>query len=115
MADPELYHQFKGHRDAITSVHFCPTKKRVVSSSMDQTIMMWNFASDAKAYRYTGHTDGVYDVQFSRTSHLVASASRDKTIRLWVADMKAELNMLQRYNRIKTEGFVQKIMNQFKR
>ena len=96
MADPELFQQFKGHRDAITRVHFCPHKKRVVSSSMDQTIMMWNFASDAKAYRYTGHTDGVYDVQSSRTSHLVASASRDKTIRLWVADMKAELNMLQR-------------------
>ena len=66
MADPELYQQFKGHRDAITSVHFCPTKKRVVSSSMDQTIMMWNFSKDTKdsrAYRYKGHTDGVYDVQ----------------------------------------------------
>ena len=48
MADPELFQQFKGHRDAITSVHFCPHKKRVVSSSMDQTIMMWNFASDTK-------------------------------------------------------------------
>ena len=49
MADPELYHQFKGHKDAITSVHFCPTnKKRVVSSSMDSSIMMWNFTTDSK-------------------------------------------------------------------
>ena len=63
MADPELYKQFKGHKDAITSVHFCPTKNRVVSSSMDQTIMMWNFSKDSHAFRYNGHTDGVYDVQ----------------------------------------------------
>ena len=52
MADPELYHQFKGHRDAITSVHFCPTKKRVVSSSMDSSIMMWNFTTDSKVRQY---------------------------------------------------------------
>ena len=63
MADPELYKQFKGHKDAITSVHFCPTKKRVVSSSMDRAIMIWNFSKEDRAYRYTGHTDGVYDVQ----------------------------------------------------
>ena len=48
MADPELYQQFKGHKDGITRVHFCPHKKRVVSSSMDQSIMLWNFNTDTK-------------------------------------------------------------------
>ena len=52
MADPELYQQFKGHRDAVTSVHFCPNKKRVVSSSMDSSIMMWNFTTDSKVRQY---------------------------------------------------------------
>jgi len=90
MGDPELYQQFRGHRDDITGLHFCPTKKRIVSSSKDQTIMLWNFTTDSKAHRYTGHTDAVFDVQFSRTSGLMASASRDKTIRVWDTNMKGE-------------------------
>ena len=48
MSDPELYKQFKGHRDAVTSVNFCPNKKMVVSASMDSSIMMWNFNTESK-------------------------------------------------------------------
>ena len=48
MGDPELFQQFKGHKDAITQVHFCPHKKRIISSSMDHSIMMWNFTTDSK-------------------------------------------------------------------
>ena len=54
MSDPELYKQFKGHRDAVTSVNFCPNKKMVVSASMDSTIMMWNFNTESKV------TKGLY-------------------------------------------------------
>jgi WD40 repeat protein len=94
--DPQLFQQFKGHKEAITASSFSPNGKQVVSCSTDQSLMLWKFQSaDSKAYRcerpgrrhddlrprYTGHTGPVLDVQFSRTGNLVASAARDGTVR----------------------------------
>ena len=48
MAEPVLHQQFKGHKDGITALHFDPTKKQLLSSSSDQTLMLWNFTQDSK-------------------------------------------------------------------
>ena len=85
--DPQLFQQFKGHKDAITASHFSPNGKqvmviqlaivdlwvssthelqprlrkimfswyifKVVSSSLDHSLMLWKFqSSDSKAYRF---------------------------------------------------------------
>ena len=47
MAEPVLYKTFKGHKDGITALHFDPTKKQLLSSSFDQTLMLWNFTQDS--------------------------------------------------------------------
>jgi centriolar protein POC1 len=88
---PQLFQQFRGHKDVISASHFSPNGKQVVSSSLDHSLMLWNFTStDSKAYRYTGHTGPVLDVQFSRSGALLASSSRDGSVRLWVPDLKGE-------------------------
>ena len=92
---------------------------KVVSSSLDHSLMLWRFqSSDSKAYRcpiinpkhipnpplmphhlinhhrYTGHTGPILDVQFSRTGSLIASSARDSTVRLWVPDLKGDSQVL---------------------
>ena len=57
MEDPELIHNFKGHKDTITGLHFNPSQKQVASSSLDGSVMLWNWNTDKKA--------GVYIVFFN--------------------------------------------------
>lgn len=53
--DPTLQRSFRGHRDAVTSVTFNPTMKQLVSGSMDNCVMVWNFKPQLRAYRFAGH------------------------------------------------------------
>ncbi|ETE73639.1 POC1 centriolar protein-like A, partial [Ophiophagus hannah] len=84
LEDPTLERNFKGHRDAITSVDFSLNKKQLVSGSMDSCLMIWSMKPQMRAYRFVGHKDAVMCVNFSPSGHLIASGSRDKTVRLWV-------------------------------
>jgi len=90
MRDPELVTNFKAHKDVITCLHFNPSLKQVASSSLDNSILLWNWNSDKKAFRFSAHTDAVLGVNFSRSGHLMASCSRDRSIRLWVPNVKGE-------------------------
>jgi WD40 repeat protein len=53
--DPTLERSFRGHRDAITSVAFNPSMKQLVSGSLDNCVMVWNFKPQLRAYRFAGH------------------------------------------------------------
>jgi centriolar protein POC1 len=53
--DPTLERSFRGHRDAVTSVAFNPTMKQLVSGSLDNCVMVWNFKPQLRAYRFAGH------------------------------------------------------------
>ena len=55
MMDPELERTFRGHRNYITSVSFSPSLTQLVSGSGDNTVMLWNFKPQLRAYRFTGH------------------------------------------------------------
>ena len=56
--DPTLERSFRGHRDAVTSVAFNPTMKQLVSGSLDNCVMVWNFKPQLRAYRFAGHKVG---------------------------------------------------------
>ena len=85
--DPVLERTFRGHNGTITSVDFCPSMKKLVSSSMDATIMLWSFKPNLRAFKYIGHErgHGVMDAVFSPSGRLIATGSKDKTIRIWEA------------------------------
>lgn len=53
--DPTLERSFRGHRDAVSSVAFNPTMKQLVSGSLDNCVMVWNFKPQLRAYRFVGH------------------------------------------------------------
>uniref|UniRef100_A0A8C7ZSA9 POC1 centriolar protein homolog B n=1 Tax=Oryzias sinensis TaxID=183150 RepID=A0A8C7ZSA9_9TELE len=88
--DPALERHFKGHKNAVTCVHFNPNSKQLASGSADKTVMIWNLAPKGRALRFFGHQDAVTGVQFSPSGKRVASSSKDRTVRLWTPSMKGE-------------------------
>ena len=81
------------------AVDFNPNSRQLASSSLDGTIMVWNFKSpQARVFRFSGHTDGVTSVCFSPTGHLVGSGSRDRSVRLWVPSIKGENNAFKAHS-----------------
>ncbi|XP_040018343.2 POC1 centriolar protein homolog B isoform X1 [Gasterosteus aculeatus] len=88
MEDPALERHFKEHKDAVTCVDFNPNSKQLASGSVDKSLMIWNLAPKARAFRYVGHQDVITGVQFSPSGDLVATSSKDRTVRLWTPSTK---------------------------
>ena len=55
LQDPSLERTFKGHKQYITSVAFSPTLKQLASGGGDNSIMLWNFKPQLRAFRFLGH------------------------------------------------------------
>ena len=75
-----------GHTDNVTSVAFSSDSRTLASSSVDNTVRLWDVVTDAHKATFTGHTDTVVSVAFSPDGSLLASGSDDNTIILWDVD-----------------------------
>ena len=72
---------FDGHTDDVTSVAFSPDGIRIVSSSADETIRVWDAQTGHSVLDpLRGHTDYVRSVAFSPDGKRIVSGSQDKTI-----------------------------------
>ena len=95
MSDPTLQRTFKGHKNAVTGISFNPSMKQLASSSLDDSLMIWNFKPQLRAFRYVGHQSSVLCIDYApglinhfsnagTPNYLLASGSKDKTVRLWL-------------------------------
>lgn len=84
----------KGHDYNILSVAYCPDRSRIVSSSVDKTIRIWNVATGKELTVLKGHTDPVSSVAISLDGSIIVSSSFDKTVRVWDAEKGRELKSL---------------------
>eukprot|EP00873_Tetraselmis_striata_P005838 jgi/Tetstr1/426102/TSEL_016432.t1 len=83
----------KGHTHFVTAVRFLPKLDRVVSTSLDGTVRIWEVKSAHSAVTELGvprngqpataHEKTVYSLAISPDSTLMATGSRDFTIKLW--------------------------------
>lgn len=73
----------EGHSHWVTTVAFSPDLSRLVSSSYDKTIRVWDPADGRCLQTLEGHNDRVTTVAFSPDSRLLASGSFDRTIKVW--------------------------------
>jgi WD40 repeat protein len=73
-----------GHSNSVFSVAFSPDGKHIVSSSLDETIRLWDAQTGQSALEpMTGHSDSVNSVAiFSDGKHIVLG-SENKTTQLW--------------------------------
>ncbi|MGO9115106.1 MAG: WD40 repeat domain-containing serine/threonine protein kinase [Thermoguttaceae bacterium] len=68
---------------AVASARFSPDGKRVVTSSWDKAVRVWNAETGRPERKLQGHTSSVNDAAFSPDGNSIVTASNDKTAILW--------------------------------
>ena len=96
--DPSLERSFRGHKDAINSVAFNPNMRQLVSGGDDACVMVWNFKSTMRPFRFVGHKSQVYDVKVAAPGQLIASCSADTTIRLWNNTVEGQSQVIKKHS-----------------
>jgi eukaryotic-like serine/threonine-protein kinase len=72
----------RGHGGPLTSALYSPDGSRIVTSSDDRTLRVWD--AEGKLLRVLeGHTDEAWMLDFSRDGERLLSTGKDGTLRLW--------------------------------
>jgi WD40 repeat protein len=85
----------EGHRDSVESAVFSPDGQRVVSSSYDATVRVWDAQQGDQLAMLLGHTEAVVSASFSPDGQQIVSGSGDKTVRVWNAQTGDQLAVLE--------------------
>jgi len=72
----------RGHTAAVSRALFSPDSTRLVTTSDDCTMRLWDLAAGTSR-AYYGHTDEVLRAAWSPDLRRVATSSRDRTVRIW--------------------------------
>jgi polyadenylation factor subunit 2 len=74
---------WKGHREAVRDLAFCPTDLKFVSCSDDRCVKVWDFASGREEQSLTGHGWDVKCVDWHPTRGMLVSGGKDHLIKVW--------------------------------
>ena len=83
-----------GHSGIVIGAAFSPDGRRIVTSSDDRTVRIWDAASGTQLALLSGHSDGVINAEFSPDGRRIVTASADQTARIWDADTARQLTVL---------------------
>lgn len=72
----------KGHGEGIVYLKLFLEENKLVSTSTDKLIFVWNFADGVCLQKFVGHDDFVLDVKLIN-QHIFLSASHDGTVKIW--------------------------------
>jgi WD40 repeat protein len=90
LAPPDHF-TYNGHSDAVSSVAWSPTGKRIASASSDGTVQVWDAGTGKHILTYRGHTSGVLAVTWSHNGTDLASGGSDNTVQIWNASTGAHV------------------------
>lgn len=80
-----LIRTLEGHTNRVNAVDFSPDGNRLVSGSLDESVILWDTATGDILAQGTEHSNSVETVRFSPAGNLFASGSRDTNIILYDA------------------------------
>jgi WD40 repeat protein len=97
--------RFLGHTQQVNSVAFVADAKRIVSSSIDSSVRLWDTATGKEIRRHVDHSEIVWRVVVSPDGNRVLSggggtydtkvdrfkSGKDNIVRLWTSDSLKEL------------------------
>jgi WD40 repeat protein len=78
-------HSLPVHATNVLAVAFSPDSERLITSSMDGMVRIWNVKSGKLIVSVSAHKDLIIDVTFNSDGDLFATASADGTARLWAS------------------------------
>ncbi len=76
---------YRGHKNYVYTLQWSADDQRLVSSSEDGTVQVWDAATGNHAYVYRGHTDRTNEAVWSPDNKWIASAASDATVQIWDA------------------------------
>jgi WD40 repeat protein len=87
-----------GSLGAINSAKFSPDGRRVVTTSDDATVKIWDVKTGNVLRSLEGHYGAVMDANYSTSGkYIVTNGGRDKTARIYDATMGAVIDSLQHH------------------
>ena len=92
---PPRFRSFEGHTDAVRSVGFSPDGSLLLSSSQDNSVRVWDYATGQGMKTFRGHGGRVQAAVFLSDGKRILSASQDHTVREWSIDGHEEIRTLQ--------------------
>lgn len=84
----------------VGSARFSPDGTRIVTASTDNTVRVWDVASQRETALLRGHEDWVLCASFSPDGTRIVSAGHDMTARVWDASSGRELIVLRGHENI---------------
>lgn len=89
--DPSTIHKktslrtLTGHNHHVTCAVFHPTEELIASSSVDQTLIIWERRNEywPRKYVLSGHTNAIRSVKFHSTLPLLISSGDDCRVKVW--------------------------------
>lgn len=101
LASGRFLKEFRGHKSHIHSVSISDTlPRRIVSSSWDNCVRVWDLEAGKLLYAISEHTNQVFCTAVAANGSTVASGSMDKTVCVWRGSgeglgVGAELDILE--------------------
>lgn len=83
--------KLKGHKGDVLTVRFSPDGKKIVSGGKDNTVIIWDIATEKIIFALKGHTNDVTAVSFSQNGDYIVSGGRDNLLNVW--DVKTGENI----------------------
>ncbi|WP_371325231.1 pentapeptide repeat-containing protein [Dechloromonas sp. ZY10] len=105
-APPCTPHLQYGHSGMTTYAAFSPDGARIVSTSYDHTLRIWDTHSGLSIATLEGHQDWVRSATFSPDGARIVSASDDNTLRIWDAHSGLSIATLEGHqDRVRSATF----------